>query len=220
MIDHLKVRRVSSLLPCLITHQGSKPVGELFYKEKGVNSSGQSGFTLVELLVAMVMLAMVSVMIYSILNVGIKFTDKGGRSILEMERKYGFVSLVQRQIKSALYDKKKKEILMSANDEIFRVVTRNPYIYQSAGVVLAIYRYNSSERIIYYTEKRDYYNIDYDDQYVPDFDEMTILAIDEDSFSMSYDKETGPEVLLTYREEEYGLIPRCVDEQALGKLEL
>jgi hypothetical protein len=163
-------------------------------------------------------MAMVAVMIYSVLNVGIKFADQGGRKILAMERKYGFLILVQRQIGSAVYDPIKKRIMMSAADEIFKVVTRNPLVYPEAGVVLAIYRYNAGERAIYYTEKRDYYNIDYTDEYVPDFAEMTVLAQDEEPFSVQYDEEAGPEVIVTYRGEDYALVPRCADAATLLKL--
>lgn len=179
---------------------------------------GEAGFTLFEVLISMILLAMVAVMLYSVLNVGIKFTDRGGRRILAMERKYGLLTLVQRQITSAVYDPKQKKILMVADDDIFKVVTRNPFVYPEAGVVLAIYRYNAAERAIYYAEKRDYYNTDYDDEYVPDFSEMTVLARDEDAFSVVYDGETSPEVTFTFRDEEYTLVPKCADNEALSKL--
>lgn len=179
----------------------------------------QQGFTLFEILIATVLLAMVAAMIYSVLNVGIKFADQGERKILAMERKYGFLILVQRQITSAVYDSVKRQIMMSADDEIFKVVTRNPFIYPEAGVVLAIYRYNEGEQAIYYAEKRDYYNIDYGEEYVPDFAEMTVLARDEEAFSVEYDQETSPEVILTYRDEEYALVPKCSDEESRRKLE-
>ena len=209
----------------------------------------EAGFTLFEILIAMVLLAMVAAMIYSVLNVGIKFTDRGGRKILAMERKYGFLILVQRQITSAVYDPVKKRILMSADDEIFKVVTRNPFIYPEAGVVLAIYRYNAGERAIYYTEKRDYYNKDYsfksslvsdtgttpsqpgaaggaipspldggNEDYVPGFDEMTVLAQDEEPFSVKYDEAASPEVMVTYRGEQYTLVPKSADAAAKLKL--
>lgn len=179
----------------------------------------RAGFSLFEVLIAMVLLAMVAAMIYSVLNVGIKFTDRGGRKILAMERKYGLLTLVRRQIESAVYDLTQRRILMTADGEVFKVVTRNPFVYPEAGVVLAIYRYNDGERAIYYTEKRDYYNTDYGEDYVPDFSEMTVLARDEDAFSVEYDEETSPEVIFTYRDEEYSLVPKSVDRDALGKLE-
>ncbi len=179
---------------------------------------GQGGFTILEILVAMILLAMVASMLYSVLNVGIKFTDQGNRRILAMERKYGFLSLVARQVTSAVYDPTQKRILMWADDSAFKLVTRNPYIYPEAGEVLAIYRYNPDERAIYYTEKRDYYNIDYGEKYVPDFADMTVISRDEDDFMVQYDQDTSPEVLLEYRGEQYSLVPKCVDHDAINKM--
>lgn len=176
---------------------------------------GEGGFTLFEILIAMVLLAMVAVMLYSVLNVGIKFTDQGGRKILAMERKFAFLSLVQRQIASAVYDTNQRKILMWADEDSFKVVTRNPYVYAEAGIVLAIYRYNDVDRAIYYLEKRDYYNTDYGEDYLPDFTEMSVLAWDEDSFSVQYDPEATPELVFSFRGEDYALVPKCADEQAL-----
>ena len=136
-----------------------------------------------------------------------------------MERKYAFLTLVQRQITSAVYDSTNKRIMMKADDEVFKVVTRNPFVYPEAGVVMAIYRYNAGERAIYYVEKRDYYNTDYGEDYVPDFSEMTVLARDQDTFSVAYDGETSPEVIFTYQGEEYSMVPKSVDREALNKLE-
>lgn len=196
-----------------------------------MNSRGpadrQEGFTLFEILISMVLLAMVAAMIYSVLNVGIKFTDQGGKKILAMERRYGLLNLIQRQVTSAVYDPLKKRLLLSATDEQFSLVTRNPFIYPEAGVVLAIYRYNAGERAIYYTEKRDYYNTDYalsspqdgaKNGYVPDFDEMTVLAEDEEPLQVQYDEEAGPEVTVSYHGENYTLAPKCADAAALLKL--
>ncbi len=180
--------------------------------------NNQKGFTLFELLIAMLLLAMISVMIYSMLHVGIKFSEKGEKKILAMEHKYGLINLLQSQISSAVYDVKKRELMIWADDDSFKLVTRNPYIYEDAGVVLAIYRYDSSDRTIYYTEKRDYYNIDYNDEYLPDIADMTVLAKDEDSFAVVYDKDIGPTVTFSYRGKDYSLVPQCADAAALKKL--
>lgn len=180
--------------------------------------SGQAGFTLFEILIAMVLLAMVAAMLYSVLNVGIKFTAQGSRKILAMERRYGFLSLVQRQVMSAVYDSQQKRLLISADERVFRLVTRSPYIFPEAGVVLALYRYHAGERAVYYTEKRDYYNTDYGEDYVPEFAEMTVLAQDEEGFAVRYDQDTGPEVLVDYRGEEFSLVPKSADAESLGKM--
>lgn len=170
----------------------------------------------------MLLVTMVSVMIYSILNVGIQFSSKGDAKILAIERQYGFLNLLKRQVSSALLkdvDKRDEKLLIYADDTLFRIVTRNPFIYRSAGVVLAIYRYDSGSQTIYYTEKRDYYNTDYDEEYVPDFDEMIELARNEESFSISYDEALGPEVILEFRGEEYVFLPKCLNDKLLAKIE-
>ncbi|MDA8160981.1 MAG: prepilin-type N-terminal cleavage/methylation domain-containing protein [Desulfobacteraceae bacterium] len=181
-------------------------------------AGGQRGFTLFEVLIAMLLLAMVAGMLFSVISVGIKFTDQGNRRILAMERKYGFLSLISRQIASAVYDPTQKRILMWADDTAFKLVTRNPYIYPEAGEVLAIYRYNADEQAIYYTEKRDYYNIDYGEKYVPDFKDMTIISRAESDFMVQYDQDTSPEVLLEYRGEQYSVVPKCADRDAINKM--
>lgn len=180
----------------------------------------QAGFTIFELLIAMLLVTMVSVMIYSILNVGIKFSTKGDDKILAIERQYGFLNLLKRQVSSALLSgEKPPKLLIYADDSIFRIVTRSPFIYRSAGVVLAIYRYDSGAQTVYYSEKRDYYNIDYDEEYVPDFDDMIELARNEESFSITYEEALGPEVLLEYRGEEYVFLPKCLNDDLLAKIE-
>jgi len=180
--------------------------------------AGESGFSLFELMIAMLLLTMVSVMIYSVLNVGIKFSAQGGKRILAMERKYGFMSLLQSQIMSAVYDTREKRLLMAAGEDMFKVVTRNPYRYPDVGMVLAVYRYDPGDGTVYYLEKRDYYNPDYGEDYVPDFEDMTVLATGESGFSVAYDEAAGPEVVVEYRGEEFVLVPKCADAKALRLL--
>ncbi|MCK5228414.1 MAG: prepilin-type N-terminal cleavage/methylation domain-containing protein [Desulfobulbaceae bacterium] len=168
----------------------------------------QNGFTLFELLVSVVLLGMVSVMIYSVLNVGIKFSDQGEKRILAIAREQGLLSLVHRQIKSALYDKGKKGVILSADDTTLRVVTMAPLIYRSAGIVLAVYRFVEGEGVVYYQEKRDYYNIDYDEDYTPDIEDMAILLNDVTSFSASVEEESGV-VTVLFGDKEYEFSPRC-----------
>ncbi len=181
--------------------------------------NNQAGFTMFELLIAMTLLSMVSVMIYSILNVGIQFSSKGEAKILALERQYGFLSLLKLQVSSALYDAKEKKLLISADGTFFSIVTRSPFIYRSAGVVLAVYRYDSGSQTIFYTEKKDYYNSGYDEDYLPDWDEMIELTHNEESFSINYDETLGPEVILEYRGEEYVFLPKCLNDNLLASLE-
>lgn len=150
-----------------------------------------AGVTLFELLVAVLLLSIASGMIYSILHTGIRFAEKGDKKIQEMTRQHGLLELMHKQIKCAWYDRTQNKIMISADNDILRVVTRRPLLYRSVSLVLAVYRYNEDEQAMYYLEKRDFYNQDYDDQYVPDFEEMELLAPDSVIISMSYDDEAG-----------------------------
>ena len=169
---------------------------------------GQKGFTLFELLVAVLLLAMISVMIYSVLNVGVRFSEKGEKKLLAMEREHGLAGLLHRQVKGGWYDEKRKKVVLSADEDILRIVTRAPLLYPSAGVVLAVYRYSPGEKALYYQEKRDYYLSDHDDEYVPDYEDMFLLMADMDSFSVEYD-EPSRVVAIKLNEREYEFTAWC-----------
>ena len=173
----------------------------------------QAGFTLFELLVAVLLLAMISVMIYSVMNVGIRFTEKGERKILHLERQLSLVDLLHRQVKTAWYDDRRKKVIISADDNVFRIVTRCSLADPAAEVVLAVYRFDPADGTVYYLEKKDFYNSDYDDEYVPDFDEMRLLLSDVAFFSLEYDEESGA-VTFEFADREYEFLPWCrKDEQ-------
>jgi prepilin-type N-terminal cleavage/methylation domain-containing protein len=182
------------------------------FKQKNRFITGESGFTLFELLVAVLLLAMISVMIYSVLNVGIKFAEKGEKKILHMERRLSLVDLLHRQVKSAWYDNKRRKVIVSSDNDVFRLVTRCPLFYSAAGIVLAVYRFDPADGTLYYLEKRDYYNSDYDDEYVPDYDDMQQLLTDVASFALEYDEENGS-VNLEFDEREYEFLPWCRKEE-------
>jgi hypothetical protein len=169
-----------------------------------------AGVTLFELLVAVLLLAMVSGMIYSVLHTSIRFSEKGEKKIQEMTRQHGLLELMHKQIKCAWYDNTQNKIMISADNDILRVVTRHPLLYRSVGLVLAVYRYNGDEQAMYYLEKKDFYNLDYNDQYVPDFDAMELLAPNSVTISMSYDDEAKV-VTVEAGETSYEFIPRASD---------
>lgn len=169
-----------------------------------------AGVTLFELLVAVLLLSMVSGMIYSILHTGIMFAEKGDKKIQAMARQHGLLELMHKQIKCAWFDNTQRKVRISADNEILRVVTRRPLLYRSVGLVLAVYRYNGDEQAMYYLEKRDFYNQDYNDQYIPDFDEMELLAPDSVIISMSYDDKAGI-VTVETGETSYEFVARSSD---------
>lgn len=170
----------------------------------------QPGFSLLELLVAVLLLAMISAMIYSVLNVGIKFSHKGEAKILATERNRGFLALLHQQVNSAWYNIKSKKIEISADGDILRLITRHPLFSEHSGPVLAVYRYNDAEQTVYYMEKKDFYNPDYDDEFVPAFDEMFALLQTDHDLILEYDPEIG-EVAVEYEGTQYIFIPRCLE---------
>ena len=174
------------------------------------------GFTLFELLVAVILLGMITVMIYSVLNVGIKFSDKGERALVRTVRQHGLLNLLYRQIVSAYYDNTQRRVIVSGEGEVLRVVTRSPLRYRTAGVVLALYRYDPAEQVLYYSEKRDYYNIDYNEEYLPDFDIMLVLASGVPSLSFEVDEDTQ-KVAVVYGNETFDIQPRCAEMLGLVK---
>jgi prepilin-type N-terminal cleavage/methylation domain-containing protein len=167
-----------------------------------------AGFTLFEVMVAVFLLAMVSSMIYSILNVSIRFSEKGEESILAAEREQGLLGLLERQIKNGWYDEQKKEVDITAEETLLRVVTRAPFFYPQAGVVVAVYRYDPDSANLYYLEKRDFYNIEYNSEYVPDLDDMRLLVEDCPPVSFAYEAG-GSAVTVNYGDREFQFTPWC-----------
>lgn len=176
---------------------------------KGFETTGsQQGVTLFELLVAMMMLALVSVMLYSVLNASINFSAKGENRIQIIEQERSFLDLLRRQVHGIRYDRKQKKIQIFAEGNLLKMVTSTSIIERDAGVVLAIYVNDSEEGILYYTEKVDFYNADYEEDYQPSLDEMTVLMKDVEGLEMQYAAEDGT-LKVTYAGREHELFPRC-----------
>lgn len=170
--------------------------------------ASEKGFTLFEVMVAVFLLAMVSSMIYSILNVSIRFSEKGDQSILLLEREQGLIGILQRQIKNGWYDEQKKEVAIAADETMLRITTRAPLLYPLAGVVLAVYRFDPESATLYYLEKRDFYNIDYGDDYLPAFEDMQVLVENCRPLSFSYEEDSSS-VTVAYDGKEFNFTPWC-----------
>jgi prepilin-type N-terminal cleavage/methylation domain-containing protein len=119
----------------------------------------EKGFTLLELMVAVLLLAMVSVMIGSVLHAGVNFATRGEQRILSSQREHGFLQLLRGQVRTAYFDERQRKMLISADEGILRLVTRAPLLHRGSGPVLAVYRYHEEEGRLYYQEKRDYYGV-------------------------------------------------------------
>ena len=160
------------------------------------------------MLVAMILLVMVTAMLYSVLNVGIKFSDKGEKKLDSVERERSLLDLLHKQVHGAWYDQKQKKVIITGDGESLKLITTSPLIEHQAGLVLAIYRYDRHDKILYYTEKIDFYNPDYDEDYEPALREMTVLVRDMDDIGLEYDEKDGL-VRVSYLGLEHELIPRC-----------
>jgi len=171
-------------------------------------TDGQGGVTLLELLVAMLILVMVSAMLYSVLNVGIGFSRKGEARTIAAARERAFLGLLHRQVQGAWFDRKERKPVLDASGYRLKLVTSAPLLNRDLGVVLAVYRYDPKEDVLYYAEKKDYYNADFRENYEPDRKDMLVLMREVGGLSLEYQADSGT-VMVRCRGREYGLPVRC-----------
>ena len=177
-----------------------------------INKNGRlrsrQGVTLFELLVAMLLLVMVTSMLYSVLNAGIKFSDKGENRIGLIEQERSLLDILHKQVHGAWYDPRQRKVSIIGDRDTLKMVTSAPLIEHQAGLVLAIYRYDRNDQALYYTEKVDFYNPDYDEDYEPALRDMTVLVHDLEDIDLDFDDEDGL-VKISYLGLEHELVPRC-----------
>lgn len=172
-------------------------------------TNGQRGITLFELLIAVVLLGMVSTMIYSVLNVGITFSARGGKHLETLSREKNLLSLVRRQVNGAWYDLRFGRVEISGGDGVLRIITRQPLLHRNVGSVLAVYRVNPSEQALYYLEKKDYFNTGYGEQYLPEFSEMEKMYASDRPMALDYDPQQS-RVTVTLGGEAFAFVPKCL----------
>ncbi|HIJ89229.1 MAG: prepilin-type N-terminal cleavage/methylation domain-containing protein [Desulfobulbaceae bacterium] len=170
---------------------------------------GQQGITLLELLIAVVLLGMVSTMIYSVLNVGINFSARGGKHLERLAREKNLLSLLRRQVNGAWYDLRLGRVKISGGDGVLRIVTHQPLLHRTAGTVLAVYRVNEAEQTLYYLEKLDYFNAEYGEKYLPDFKEMEKMYAADRPVALAYEPEKS-RVIITLGGEGFAFFPKSL----------
>ncbi|HIJ78342.1 MAG: prepilin-type N-terminal cleavage/methylation domain-containing protein [Desulfobulbaceae bacterium] len=168
----------------------------------------QAGVTLFELLVAVLLLAMVSTMIYSVLKAGIDFNGKGEDKLQRLAQEQGLVGLLRRQVRGAIYDQQQRRPMISAGPDTLRLVTNQSLLAGESNTVLAVYRYNEADSALYYLEKKDFYNSDYDEDFQPNVEEMTRLLTTSFPLALGYEQESG-QVTLEYNERQYLFAPKA-----------
>ncbi|NTV12761.1 MAG: prepilin-type N-terminal cleavage/methylation domain-containing protein [Desulfobulbaceae bacterium] len=170
------------------------------------------GITLLELLVAMMIMALISTMLYSVLNVGVTFSRKGEMRARQLGRDRALLELLHRQVQGAWYDRLQKKVLISTSANELKLVTTAPLLHRDLGVVLAIYLYDPAADILYYTEKKDFYNPSYQDNFQADKREMLALVKDVGELQLDYKTDLG-ELNVTYRGRSYDLPVRCWNQE-------
>lgn len=191
--------------------KGGMPVASVFERNRRVLGlcRCRQGVTLFELLIAVVLLGMVSTMIYSVLNVGINFSARGGKHLEKQARERNLLSLLHRQVNGALYDMRSGKVAISGEDGLLRIVTKQPLLYRTAGVVLAVYRVKADEQALYYLEKKDYFNTEYGEKFLPDFSEMMKMYVADQPLALVYDTEKSS-VNVRLSGEEFVFYPKCL----------
>ena len=172
-------------------------------------TGGQRGITLFELLIAVVLLGMVSTMIYSVLNVGITFSARGGKHLETLSREKNLLSLLRRQVNGAWYDLRFGRVEITGGDGVLRIVTRQPLLHRNAGSVLAVYRVNEAEQALYYLEKKDYFNTEYGEKYLPEFSEMEKMYAAKRPVALAYEPGQS-RVIVTLGGEVFAFVPKCL----------
>ncbi len=166
-----------------------------------------AGLSLLEVMVALLLLTMVSTMISSMLNRSIFFADQGEEKSQEIAKQYALVSLLERQVQSGWYNPRTKKVLIAGEKDFLRLATATPFQTRPGQVVMAFYRYSPEEKTLYYLEKKDFYNTEYDDL-IPDFSEMIALVTAEQGLSLDFDEE-DVRVTLRYGGHAYAFRPWC-----------
>lgn len=168
----------------------------------------ERGVTLLELLVAMLILAMVSVMLYSVLNVAIGFSGKGEARARQAGREHAFLELLHRQVHGSWYDRKQKKVLIESLGNQLTMVTTAPLLYRDLGLVLAVYLYDPDADVLYYTEKKDFYKSEYFRNYQADPREMLVLMTEVGKLDLDYQAGEGL-LKVTYRGRLHAMTVRC-----------
>jgi prepilin-type N-terminal cleavage/methylation domain-containing protein len=166
------------------------------------------GVTLLELLVAMILLVMVSAMLYSVLNAGIGFSRKGEEKLRQVGRGRALLELLHRQVHGAWFDKRLKKLRLETDGDYLRLVTTAPLLNRDSGLTLALYFYDPARDTLYYKESRDFYNPDYEEDYRPRREEMTVLMKDVGGIAWEFDDSEGL-LHLEFGEKAYSMVARC-----------
>ncbi len=174
--------------------------------------SGEAGMTLIEIVVAVLLMATVTVVMYQAMSASIGFSDRGDARLRGFGRERALLDLLHRQIHAAMYDEAERKPWIAVEEDSLRLVTREPLI-AARGPVMAFFRIDSGR--LYYQERRDYYNGDYREHGLP-VDRMRLLAEDVSGLVFGETGDSGG-VTVTLAGREYDIYPRCLDSGRLTR---
>ncbi len=181
-------------------------------------TQNQRGLTLLEIMVSILIFSMISTLIFSILDRSFAFTAKGEARVLEIERHYGLIHLIRRQVQGAWFDQKLKAIQISSETENrLTLTTTASLMHEDSTLVMAFYTFDPTTATLYYTERKDFYNTDYKHE-PPSLTEMIPLLTIEEPFSLQADPDSDF-VILTYKGQEYIFHPFCTRQSQEFNLE-
>ena len=178
----------------------------------------QHGFTLLEVMISVLIFSMISVLVFSILERSFVFSSKGEAHVREIEQQYGLINLVRRQVQGAWFDQKLKKIAISSEtDNRLALITTSSLMYAPSTLVVAFYEFDPDESILYYTERKDFYNTDYKDMPPEPADMIPLLNVDG-LFSLQADPDSDF-VTLIYKNREHVFHPFCIQQSKEADLD-
>jgi prepilin-type N-terminal cleavage/methylation domain-containing protein len=171
----------------------------------------QRGLTLLEVMISVLIFSMISVLIFSILDRSAAFTAKGDKRVRTLEQNYNLSSLIRRQVQGAWIDQKQQKAgINQLSDLQISIITTSSIMYPPTTLVIAFYDFDEESGTLFYTERRDFYNQDYNDQFPP-IEEMIPLLVTDQPFRLQTTEESNL-VSLTLAGKQYTFHPFCLQQ--------
>lgn len=169
----------------------------------------QQGLTLLEVMISVLIFSMISVLIFSILDRSVVFTAKGEKRVRSLEQHYSLTNLVRKQVQGAFITKSTITI-NTPSDHQFSIITTASIMYPPSTLIVAFYDFDPQTGILYYTERRDFYNLEYGEQF-PAIEEMIPLLTSSAPFSLERQEDSNW-VTLKLAGKTYTFHPFCIQQ--------
>jgi len=167
----------------------------------------RNGFTLLELLVAVVLLGLAGSVIYGLFFAGVTISGKGQARLLADSRLSGLARLLERQVETAWFDQRRQRPGIVFADQTLYLYTTSPLIHPEYDLVLAMYQLADDGRALLYQERIDFHSFSLEPGDLPPMEETVPLAVFSQPVALSFDQESTS-VILETEEERYALYPK------------